>query len=249
MDKMRLKKFLSNVGFCSRRQAEEYIRNNKIFVNGKKAILSDKVSDKDDIVVDGQKIAVKESPKKKVIVFNKPTGVDCTLSSDPWGKTLLDFDFGPERVFPIGRLDKDSHGLLLLTNDGELGNRLASPSVEHEEEYLLIIKEILTSEVIVRLQQVVIGNNTILAPHLIENTKDNLLRVILHEGRSKYLRKMCDAGGLHVKDLQRIRVGTIELGELQPGKWKALSDAEFMVLKKGSGVPRVRRRIVVGHRK
>ena len=137
---MRLHKFLSDVGFCSKRQGEKFIRAGKILVNGKKATFGDTVSGNEDIVIDGQTLQVKKSPKKKVLAFYKPKGVECSLSPNPAVKTLLDFDFGADRVFPIGRLDRDSHGLLLLTNDGVLGNRLAQPSSKHEEEYLVVKK-------------------------------------------------------------------------------------------------------------
>lgn len=246
---MRLQKFLSDVGFCSRRQAEEFIRAGKIIVNGKKATLGDKVSGKEVISVDGRKLQVKAPPRKKVVVFFKPAGVECTLSPVYGVKTLLDFDLGPDRVFPIGRLDRDAQGLLLLTNDGELGNRLAHPSVEREEEYLVVVKENLTSEMIAQFAQGILLGNTRVVPHRVERLEDNVLRCILHEGRNKQIRKMCDAVGLEILALQRIRVGAIELGELKPGQRRVLTDTEYKALQQGGVVRRVRRRIVPGRRK
>ncbi len=228
---MRLQKFLSNVGFCSKRQGEKLIRAGKILVNGKKAILGDKVSGNEDIVIDGQTLQVKKSPKKKVLVFYKPKGVECSLSPNPEVETLLNFDFGADRVFPIGRLDKDAHGLLLLTNDGVLGNRLAQPSFEYEEEYLLVIKGEVTSEIIVQLAQGIMLKKKRTAPCRVEQIEDNMLRFILHDGRNKQIRKMCEAVGLHIQDLMRVRVGRILMQELKEGEWRALSDTEFQILK------------------
>ncbi len=228
---MRLQKLLSNVGFCSKRQGEKLIRAGKIFVNGKKAILGDKVSGNEDIVIDGQTLQIKESPKKKVLVFYKPKEVECSLSPNQEVKTLFDFDFGADRVFPIGRLDTGSHGLLLLTNDGILGNRLAQPSFEHEEEYLLVVKGEVTPEIIAQLSQGIMLGKKRTAPCSIEQTKDNMLRFILHDGRNKQIRKMCEAVGLQVHDLKRVRVGRILLQELKEGTWRVLNDTEFQRLK------------------
>jgi pseudouridine synthase len=246
MVNMRLQKFLSEVGFCSRSDAEGFIKAGKVLVDGKKATLGDKVTGKENIIVDGHKLLVKEPAKKKVIVFNKPSGVECTMSQSPWMKTLMDFDYGPDRVFPIGRLDKDSHGLLLLTNDGELGNALAHPGVEREEEYVLTVKEKLTSESIARFKGgIVLKEKKQIIPHDVKQRGDNLLRCVLHEGRNKHIRKMCDAAGLEIVDLQRIRVGNVELGELQAGQWRVLTDTESQALKQGGvAIRRARRRII-----
>ncbi len=245
---MRLQKFLSEVGFCSRREAEEFIKAGKIVVNGKKAILGDKVTGTESIIVDGKKLQVKKPAKKKVIVFNKPKGVECTLVQTPWMKTLMDFDFGSDRVFPIGKLDKDSHGLLLLTNDGELGNSLAHPDAQNEEEYILTLEDKLSYEMLTRFKLGVVLHDKHVVPHQVKQLQDNAVRCILHEGRDKLMRKICDAAGLKIADLGRTRIGAIELGELKPGAWKLLTDPEYRALKQGGVVRRVRRRIVPGSR-
>jgi pseudouridine synthase len=227
---MRLQKFLSDVGFCSRRQAEEFIRAGKILVNGQNATLGDKVSGNEDIVIDGRKLQAKKSPKKKVMVFYKPKGVECTLSQGRDEKTLLDFDFGPDRVFPIGRLGKEYHGLLLLTNDGGLGNRLARPSFEREEEYLVVVKGEITSKIIVQLAQGDMLDKKKTAPCRVEQVGDNELRFILYDGRDRKIRKMCEAVGLQILDLVHIRVGNVLLQELKQGMWRVLTDAELQGL-------------------
>lgn len=218
-------------------------------MNGRKATLGDKVSDLDLITVDGEKLSITRPPKKKVVIFHKPQGVECTMSLMTGVRTLLDFDFGPDRVFPIGRVDRDGHGLLLLTNDGELGNRLAQPTAQHEEEYLLVVREDLTPEMIAHLRQGMPLGRRKIAPHLVEQLADNALRCLLHEGRSKHLRRMCDAAGLEIIDLLRLRVGTIGLDNLEPGQWRELKDAEFQALQQGGKTQPVRRRVVPGRKK
>ena len=245
---MRVQKYLSDVGFCSRRQAERLIRAGKIVINGNKATLGDRVSENDTIIVDGHTLQSKALSAKKVIMFHKPKGVDCTLTSNPWMKTLLDYDFGTERVFPIGSLDNGSHGLLLLTNDGELGNRIAQPSAGREEEYLLVAENNYTPEIIERLRQGIKKNNKVTVPHRIEQLKENVLSIVLQSERCKYIRKISEAVGVQIQDLKRIRIGTIEMGELKAGNWLVLDSTAFAELKKDAPVPRGRRRIVVGHR-
>ena len=232
---MRLQRFLSNVGFCSKRQAERYIRAGKILVNGKTAVIGDEVSGDEDIVIDGQPLLVKESPRKKVLVFYKPKGVECSLTSYGDVKTLLDFDFGADRVFPIGRLDRDSHGLLLLTNDGALGNSLARPSLEHEEEYVVAVKGEITSGILVKLAQGISLEKKKTVPCRVEQIEDKRLRFVLHDGRNRQVRKMCEAAGLQVDDLMRVRVGRIALQELKEGEWRVLNNAEFQALQKEKG--------------
>jgi pseudouridine synthase len=230
---MRLQRFLSNVGFCSKRQGEKYIRAGRILVNGERAIIGDEVSGDEDIVIDGRTLLVKKSPPKKVVIFYKPKGVECSLSPDRERKTLLDFNFGADRVFPIGRLDKNSRGLLLLTNDGELGNRLAKPSAEYEEEYRVKVKGEITSEKLVRLAQGISLEKKRIVPYRVEKMEDTLLRFVLHDGRNRQIRKMCEAVDLEVDDLMRIRVGRIVLQALKEGEWRVLNDGEFESLKKG----------------
>ncbi len=227
---MRLHKFLSNVGFCSKRDGERLIRAGKIFVNGKKAQMGDTVSGDENIVIDGQILVQKKSPEKKVLLFHKPKGVECSLSPGGDIKTLLDFDFGADRVFPIGRLDRDSCGLLLLTNDGKLGNTLAQPSSEREEEYILAVKGSITSEIITRLSQGIMLGEKQTAPCQVEQQSSNTLKLILHDGRTRQIRKMCETVNLQIIDLMRTRIGTLPLEELKEGKWRILTVAELQLL-------------------
>jgi pseudouridine synthase len=246
---MRLQKFLSDIGYCSRSQAEDLIRAGKVRVNGKKATLGDKVTDQDTMTVDGETLKITQPPAKKVVIFHKPQGVECTLSPMAGVKTLLDVDFGPDRLFPIGRLDLDAHGLLLLTNDGELGNRLAHPDAQHEEEYLIVVKENLTPATVARFAQGLHRGERKIMPQRVEQLADNVLRCVLHEGRSKHLRRMCDAAAVEIIDLLRIRIGTLDLDNLEPGQWRELKDTEFQALKQGGSVRPVRRRVAPPRRK
>ena len=240
---MRLQKFLSEIGFCSRSQAENFIRAGKILVDGKPAKLGDKVAGTEVITVDGQRLQLKAPPKKKVVIFYKPIGVECTLSAMGGLKTLLDFDFGPDRVFPIGRMDRDSDGLLFLTNDGELGNKLAHPSHLHEEEYLVAVEKPLTADLIAAFAEGIIHEDSKIVPHHVEQHGEKVLRCVLHEGRIRHIRKICEAIGLKIINAKRIRVGAITLGDLEPGTWRVLTDLELKALRQGGIVRLARRRV------
>lgn len=227
---MRLQKYLSEVGFCSRRDAEDFTRAGKILINGVVASLGDKVTGKEKIVIDGKELEAKELPPRKVLVFFKPSGVECTLTSCGDIKTLLDFDFGPDRVFPIGYLDRESSGLLLLTNDGDLGNRLTQPTRGDENEYLMVVANDITSAIIAKMSQSIMAAHKALGPCEIEDVGGNRFQIILKNGKAKQIRKACDEAGVEISDLLRMRVGDIELEELEVGAWRALTDEELKVL-------------------
>ncbi|MCF7812259.1 rRNA pseudouridine synthase [Candidatus Gracilibacteria bacterium] len=227
---IRLQKFFSDQGVCSRRQAEDFICAGKVTVDGKNAHLGQKVSGKESIFLEGKKI-IPRKVVSKVIAFFKPLGVECTLSPNRGARTLLDFHFGPERVFPIGRLDKDSHGLLLLTNDGDLGNRLAHPRFGQEKEYLVAVKGNVTPEILNTLSKGILIDKKKTSSCLVETVGENVLRFVLHEGRNRQIRKMCEKVGLQIKDLLRIRVGKIWLKNLKEGEWRILSTGELALLK------------------
>lgn len=228
---MRLQKFLSETGFCSRREAEIFIRAGRILVNGKQATLGDKVTGKETLVLDGKRLQLSKQNTKKAIAFYKPTGVECSMTPTPWTKTLMDFDFGRERVFPIGSLDKDSHGLLLLTNDGELGNELAQRGADLEEEYHLHVQEQLTPEILAVFTKGVLLKNTHIIPEQVKQQGSNTLSCILRNGKNKQIRRLCDAAGLTITDLLRTRIGFINLGKLAPGQWRVLDEKEFQNLR------------------
>jgi len=222
----RIQKFLSEQGICSRRKAEELIRNGDILVNNKKVVLGCKVEGAETITIKGETVITK-TPKKIVLAFHKPKGIESTLKNELGGKTLADFDFG-QRVFPIGRLDKDSRGLLLLTNDGDLGNKLAHPRYQHEKEYLVTVDKKLTPAVIKHLGsgKIKIDEKNVLTCE-VEQIAEKTFSIILKEGKNRQIRKMCETCDLQVKDLIRIRIGNINLDEIKPGKFRVLSTIEL----------------------
>ncbi len=227
---MRLQKYLSEVGFCSRRDAEDFIRADKILIDGVVASLGDKVTGQENIVIDGKELKAQELPPRKVLVFFKPSGVECTLTSRGDIKTLLDFDFGPDRVFPIGYLDRESSGLLLLTNDGDLGNRLNQPTRGKENEYLLVVENDLTPAIIAKISQSIMAAHKALVPCAIEDVGGNRCKIVLKNGKAIQIRKACDAAGVKISDLLHRRVGDIELQELAVGTWRTLTDEELNAL-------------------
>lgn len=222
---IRLQKYLSSQGVCSRRNAEDMIRRGDISINGVVATLGDRVSGGETILVKGKEIE-HQIIEKKFIAWNKPIGVEVTLSParDKDYKTLLDFDFGPQRVFPIGRLDKDSHGLLVLTNDGEFANELMHPRYEKEKEYLVKIYQEKGSDSLEDLAALMSKGLTIegerTSPCVIEVLDSKTLKFILKEGRNRQIRKMCEAMDLRVVDLKRIRFGALALGNLKEAEWR-----------------------------
>ncbi len=214
-DPVRLQKYLSQKGICSRRQAEDYIRAGRLSVNGQKSQLGDRVSPGDMIMLDDTVLDLPEEVPRVVLAFNKPKGVEVTLSPSAEGnKTLLDFDFGPQRVFPIGRLDKESHGLLLLTNDGELANQMMHPSFEKTKEYIVRLNKNIVQKDVATFESGLKINGKMTAPCQVETLPGNKVRIILKEGRNRQIRRMCGALGYEVLDLKRVRFGDVELGEL-----------------------------------
>ncbi len=228
---MRLQKFLSQQGFCSRREAEHLIATRKILINGKIATLGDQVEGDEVILINGKNFVIRD-PEKIVLAWNKPIGVEVTFENKHGGKNLSSFDFGPERVVPIGRLDKDSHGLLLLTNDGDLCNFLAHPRYEHSKEYIVTVGTNISSTEIKRL-----GNGSIrlndkpVKPCAVEKIGEAQFKIILEEGRNRQIRKMCEVCQFKVEDLFRTRVKGIKIGDLKPGAWRKLSEKDVEELR------------------
>jgi len=231
MTMMRLQKFLSEAGICSRRKGEEYIREGLVRVNNRIITeLGTKVDpEKDSVEFDGKIIALKSEPM--YIVLNKPKGY-VTSCSHPGEKIVLDLIDIPERVYPIGRLDKDSTGLLILTNDGSLHHRLSHPSFDHEKEYDVTVSRPITDGSLRNIAGglPMMGSKT--RPAKIQRISSRRFRIILKEGRNRQIRRMVRKVGNHVTMLRRIRVSKIKLGKLAEGSWRNLTEKEkktFMV--------------------
>ena len=231
----RIQKILSAAGVCSRRQAESYILDGRVMVNGTVAELGDRADvDHDTILVDGKPL--RSAPQKLYLMLNKPRGYVTTLSDERGRRTVVELvsDCG-ERVYPVGRLDMDSDGLLLLTNDGDFAQRMAHPSHQKEKEYHVTVSGDLEdcAERLAALTQLEDGTPIVPAQAKVlrKTAGEWTLSVTIHQGLNRQIRRMCALCGLKVLRLQRVREGALTLGELAPGKWRALTAQELSVLK------------------
>lgn len=232
--KTRLNKFLAQRGVCSRRQADAFIEAGKVKVNGTVATLGLQVDEQDDILVAGRHIAG-ERPEKIYLAFHKPVGI--LTSVDPKAKdTVRSFLNLEPGVFPVGRLDVASSGLLLLTNDGELSEHITHPRYDHEKEYLVTVDRFVRRENLRTMADgmVILGSKT--KPAVVKKISDNRFSIILTEGRNRQIRRMCEALRYEVKVLRRVRVINIELGDLPSGRTRPLSQKEIRELKRILGI-------------
>jgi 23S rRNA pseudouridine2604 synthase len=226
----RINKFLSEVGYCSRRQADALIDQGRVYVNRKPAKMGMKVSEDDIIEVDGEKI--NQSKKKKIfIALNKPRGVVCTTNAGVEENNIIDFLNFPERVFPIGRLDKSTTGLILLTNDGETANRILKTANNNEKEYLVKVNRPIPKSILKKMSEGVPILGKITRKCVIEKVKTNQFKIILTQGLNRQIRRMCDHFDYKVVSLQRVRIMNIKL-DLPEGKYRLLNDQEIKGLKK-----------------
>ena len=225
----RLQKVLARTGFGSRRTCEELIADGRVSVNGKVAPLGQRVDvDHDRVEVDG--IAVGVQPDLVYYLLNKPRGVVTTAADTHGRPTVIDLVPAEPRVFPVGRLDADTEGLLLLTNDGELTHRLAHPSFGVDKEYLAEVEGAPTPSAVRRLREGVDLEDGRTAPARVALIPPHALRIVIHEGRNRQVRRMCDAVGHPVVRLVRTRIGPLVERDLAPGEWRALSMAEVRAL-------------------
>lgn len=222
----RINKYIAESGLCSRRKAEELITNKKVKLNGKIVeSLSTKVDDFDIVEVDGEMI--KKENRKIYIMLNKPRGY-ITTSKEQFGrKCVLDLINCEERIFSIGRLDMDTEGLLLLTNDGEFANNIIHPKNEIIKVYIVIYLGIVSDVQIERLRRGVDIGGYITKPADVEKCGKNKLRISIKEGKNRQVRKMCNAVGINLSFLKRIQVGSIKLGNLKIGEYRMLNDSEI----------------------
>ena len=226
----RINKFLSEVGYCSRRQADGLIEQGRIYVNKKPAKMGMKVSDDDMIEVDGEKI--NQSKKKKIfIALNKPKGVVCTTNAGVEENNIIDFLNFPERVFPIGRLDKSTTGLILLTNDGETANKILKTANDNEKEYLVKVNRPIPVSVLREMSEGVPILNKKTKKCVVEKVKTNQFKIILTQGLNRQIRRMCDYFDYKVVALQRIRIMNIKL-DIPEGKYRLLTESEIKLLRK-----------------
>lgn len=225
----RLNKYLADRGVCSRRKADDLIASGKVLVNGKVAELGLKVDSSDEVVVDGERLIV-EKPEEVYIAFNKPVGLITSVDPNAHDNVIEHINY-PERIFPIGRLDVASCGLLLLTNDGRLSERVTHPRFEHEKEYVVTVdREIKDADLeTMRRGIVILGSMT--KPAIVVRSASDTFHITLTEGRNRQIRRMCESLGYDVKKLMRIRVMNIKLDDLPVGKWRELTHSEAVQLK------------------
>lgn len=229
----RLQKLLSQCGAASRRKAEEYILAGRVTVNGRAAALGDRADlFRDDIRLDGRPIHPPSA--HTYLMLHKPAGYVTTLSDEKGRRTAADLvaDCGA-RVWPVGRLDLNSEGLLLFTDDGALTNRILHPSQEVEKEYLVAVAGNVEAALPILAAPMTMDGQTLRPARVSRVSQENgqeVLSVVIHEGKNRQIRRMCAAAGLKVRRLKRVREGTLTLGELQPGRWRPLTDEEVAEL-------------------
>lgn len=225
---VRLNKFLSEKGICSRREADRLVDEGKVMVNGVCAVMGQKVSSADEIVVDGKKISTKQV-KPVLIAVNKPAGIVCTTARFEGEKNIVDMVKYPTRIYPIGRLDKESEGLILMTNLGDLANEISKASNSHEKEYVVTVNNQVTESFLDKMRRGMHLDelNADTMPCVCTKTGNREFHIILKQGLNRQIRRMCAACGYRVETLKRIRIMNIHLGNIPQGNFRNVTDAEF----------------------
>ena len=221
---MRINKYLSESGVTSRREADKWIADKRITINGIIAQLGSKVEDGDEVRVDGKTIVLNHD--YVYIALNKPVGITSTTEKHI-KENIVDFVNHHERIFPIGRLDKDSNGLILLTNDGDIVNKILRAENNHEKEYIVTVDKPITQQFLVRMASGVEILDTKTLPCKISQESRYVFRIILTQGLNRQIRRMCSALGFNVMKLRRVRIMNIHLGDLPIGKWRDLTGNEL----------------------
>ncbi len=230
---MRLNKYLSETGMCSRREADEWIARGRVTINGRRAELGSQVEDGDEVRVNNRVVGGTHKKKKKIyICLNKPVGITCTTERDIPGN-IIDFIGHEERIFPIGRLDKESEGLILLTNNGDIVNEILRSENNHEKEYLVTVDKPVTDAFLAGMSGGVRILDTKTKPCKVSRLGKYAFRIILTQGLNRQIRRMCEVFGYEVKRLQRVRIINIRLGNLKIGRWRNLTEGELRGLLPG----------------
>ncbi|REC53288.1 23S rRNA pseudouridine(2604) synthase RluF [Chryseobacterium piscium] len=228
MEKTRINKYLSEVGYCSRRAADKLLEEGRIKINGQIPEMGTKVSDEDVVEVDGKPI--RESEEKPVyIAFNKPVGIVCTTDTKREKDNIIEYINHPQRIFPIGRLDKPSEGLILLTSDGDIVNKILRSKNNNEKEYLVRVDKPINPKFLEKMRNGVPILDTVTKKCEVEKIDDMTFRIVLTQGLNRQIRRMCEFLGYEVKKLKRIRIMNIKL-DIPLGKWRELTSEEFSTL-------------------
>ena len=224
----RINKYLSEIGYCSRREADKLIHTGRVMVNGEKAQMGVKVSPNDKIAVNGEMI---NSPRRKQVylAFNKPKGIVCTTDTHIEKDNIIDYINYPKRIFPVGRLDKPSEGLIFLTNDGDIVNKILRARNHHEKEYVVTVNKPITKDFIHKMGNGVPVLDTITKKCLVKQTHKNQFRIILTQGLNRQIRRMCEHLNYRVTELKRVRIMNVKL-DIKVGKWRYLRPEELKIL-------------------
>jgi 23S rRNA pseudouridine2604 synthase len=228
MKETRINKYLSEVGYCSRRAADELIEQGRVTINGEVPLMGTKIVDGDKVCVDGK--AVSKSEEAPVyIALNKPTGIVCTTDTRVEKDNIIDFLKYPKRIFPIGRLDKASEGLILMTNDGDIVNKILRARNNHEKEYIVHVNKVINDRFIRKMSQGIPILDTVTRPCKVKKIADYRFKIILTQGLNRQIRRMCEYLGYHVVRLKRIRIMNIHL-DLEIGQHRDLTKEELKEL-------------------
>ncbi len=222
-----LNKFISSTGFCSRREADKLINDERVTVNGNFAKTGNRVTENDTVKIDGNILKAKESPV--YIAFNKPIGISSTTDrKDKFN--IIDFINYKKRIFPIGRLDKPSEGLIFLTNDGDIVNKILRAGNNHEKEYIVTVDKPITQDFLKKMGNGINILDTVTQKCFVKQESKFVFRIILTQGLNRQIRRMCEALQYHVTKLVRIRIMNITLQNILPGKWRYLNAAEISTI-------------------
>jgi 23S rRNA pseudouridine2604 synthase len=220
---LRLNKYISETGVCSRREADKWIDAGRVTCNGRLAALGTRVVDGDEVCIDGAPIGAKK--QQIYLALNKPVGVTCTTEAEA-EDNIIDLVGYPERIFPIGRLDKDSEGLILLTNNGDIVNEILRSENNHEKEYIVTVDRPITDLALEMMTGGVKIMGELTKPCRVSRIDRESFRMILTQGLNRQIRRMCSALGYKAQRLQRVRIMNIHLGDLGSGQWRHLTDPE-----------------------
>lgn len=226
---LRLNKFISETGICSRREADKLIEKGRITVNGNNAKIGAKIAPEDKVKLDGKTLTLKK--ECVYLAFNKPRGITCTTENKVKGN-IIDFINYPERIFPIGRLDKDSEGLIFLTNDGDIVNKILRAGNNHEKEYIVTVNKPINTKFIDCMSSGIKILGTVTNPCWVKKESKYVFRIILTQGLNRQIRRMCGTLGYEVIKLQRIRIMNVSLGTLPIGQWRDITKKELITINK-----------------
>ncbi len=234
---MRLNKYLGDSGRCSRREADALIAAGRVSVNGLVADLGTQVADGDEVRIDGEPLAADERPGRRARVYlalHKPVGITCTTDQRVEGN-IVDLVDHPERIFPIGRLDRNSEGLILLTSDGDIVNRILRAENKLEKEYIVVVDKAITPAFLAGMARGVRIHHTTTLPCRLYRINRFTFGIILVQGLNRQIRLMCESFDYHVRQLCRIRIGSVRLDHLKPGRWRKLAPGEVAALLASAG--------------